>query len=59
MGSTSTPTTRARNARAMRAYEKVGFVREGILRESFYRNVVCHDTIVMSVLESEWRGACD
>jgi RimJ/RimL family protein N-acetyltransferase len=47
------------NARAMRAYEKVGFVREGILRESFYRNGVYHDTIVMSVLESEWRGACD
>jgi len=44
------------NARAIRAYEKVGFVREGTLRESYYRNGAYHDTIVMSVLEPEWRG---
>jgi RimJ/RimL family protein N-acetyltransferase len=43
------------NPRAIRAYEKAGFVREGTLRESYYRNGVYHDTIVMSVLESEWR----
>jgi RimJ/RimL family protein N-acetyltransferase len=42
------------NARALRAYEKAGFVREGVLRESYFRNGVYHDTIVMSVLESEW-----
>jgi len=46
------------NARAVRAYEKVGFRREGTLRESYYRNGVYHDTIVMSVLESEWRTSC-
>jgi len=45
------------NPRAIRAYEKAGFVREGTLRESYYRNGVYHDTIVMSVLESEWRDA--
>ena len=43
------------NARAIRAYKKAGFVREGTLRESYFRNGVYHDTIVMSVLESEWR----
>lgn len=42
------------NTRAIRAYEKAGFVREGTLRESYFRNGVYHDTIVMSVLESEW-----
>jgi RimJ/RimL family protein N-acetyltransferase len=45
------------NARAIRAYEKAGFIREGTLRESYYRNGVYHDTIVMSVLESEWRAS--
>ena len=44
------------NAHAIRAYEKAGFVREGILRESYFRHGVFHDTIVMSVLESEWRN---
>jgi diamine N-acetyltransferase len=42
------------NARAIRAYEKAGFVREGTLRESYFRNGVYQDTIMMSVLESEW-----
>jgi RimJ/RimL family protein N-acetyltransferase len=45
------------NARAIRAYEKAGFVREGTLRESYYRNGVYQDTIVMSVLRSEWSDA--
>lgn len=44
------------NARAICAYEKPGFVREGTLRESYFPNGVHHDTIVMSVLESEWRN---
>lgn len=44
------------NPRALRAYEKAGFVREGVLRESYFRNGVYHDTIVMAVLESEWRN---
>lgn len=44
------------NPRAIRAYEKAGFVREGTMRESYYRNSVYHDTIVMSVLESEWKA---
>ena len=44
------------NARAIRAYEKAGFVREGTLRESYLRHGVYHDTIVMSMLKSEWCG---
>ncbi len=45
------------NERAIRAYEKTGFVREGTLREAYYRHGAFHDTIVMSVLESEWSGS--
>jgi RimJ/RimL family protein N-acetyltransferase len=48
----------AHNARAIRAYEKAGFVREGVLRESYFRSDSFHDTILMSVLESEWRKTC-
>jgi RimJ/RimL family protein N-acetyltransferase len=44
------------NPRAIRAYEKAGFVREGTLRESYFRHGQFHDTIVMSILESEWSG---
>ena len=44
------------NQRAQRAYAKLGFIKEGVLRESYYRGGVFHDTIVMSILQSEWRG---
>ncbi len=42
------------NPRAIRAYEKIGFVHEGRLRESHYTNGRFYDTLVMSVLRSEW-----
>ncbi len=42
------------NARALRAYEKAGFIHEGTLRESYFRHGTFHDTIVMSILASEW-----
>mgnify|MGYP001025961013 CR=1 FL=1 len=42
------------NDRALRVYEKLGFVREGTLRESYFRNARFHDTLVMSILEDEW-----
>ena len=45
----------ADNVRAVRSYEKVGFVREGVRRQFVYRNGKYHDTIVMSVLRAEWR----
>ncbi len=47
------------NAHALRAYEKVGFVREGTQREAYFRNGAFHDIYVMSVLESEWREGRD
>jgi diamine N-acetyltransferase len=42
------------NPRAIRAYEKVGFVHEGRLRQSTYRNGRYVDLLLMSVLRSEW-----
>ena len=44
------------NQRAIASYEKCGFKREGVLRsERFYRGRY-HDTIVMGILESEYRA---
>jgi RimJ/RimL family protein N-acetyltransferase len=42
------------NARAIRAYEKTGFIGEGTLRQDAYRKGRFWDTIVMSILRSEW-----
>lgn len=43
------------NARAIKAYEKLGFIQEGIQREVLYYNHQYHDSITMSILESEFR----
>jgi UDP-4-amino-4,6-dideoxy-N-acetyl-beta-L-altrosamine N-acetyltransferase len=43
------------NARAIRAYEKVGFRQEGVFREHIYRNGQYHDVYCMGILEDEWR----
>jgi UDP-4-amino-4,6-dideoxy-N-acetyl-beta-L-altrosamine N-acetyltransferase len=43
------------NTRAIRAYEKVGFKREGIFREHMFRNGKYYDVHYMGVLENEWR----
>ena len=42
------------NPRAIRAYEKCGFVHEGKQRQSVYRNGRYIDTFFMSILRSEW-----
>jgi diamine N-acetyltransferase len=42
------------NPRAIRAYEKVGFVKEGSMREARYHNGVYIDVLLMSILRSEW-----
>jgi len=47
----------ADNERAIRAYEKVGFRREGVLRDAYYRHGRYHDTLIMAVLASEWPPA--
>ncbi len=44
------------NARAIRAYEKVGFSREGLLRQDAFRDGRYGNTVVMGILRSEWRA---
>ncbi|NUU77133.1 GNAT family N-acetyltransferase [Paenibacillus xylanilyticus] len=43
------------NERAIRAYEKLGFQREGTRRDALYYNHRYHDAILMSMLEHEFR----
>ena len=45
-----------RNTRGIRAYQKVGFRREGLLRESRYADGRYHNTLLMAVLRGEWRA---
>lgn len=42
------------NAGAVRCYEKVGFVREGVLRHETYRNRRYYDALRMSILRDEY-----
>jgi RimJ/RimL family protein N-acetyltransferase len=42
------------NVRAVRSYEKAGFVLEGRLREAVYKFGKYEDVLVMGVLRSEW-----
>ncbi|MDO8615175.1 MAG: GNAT family protein [Dehalococcoidia bacterium] len=49
-------TTDERNGRAIRCYEKCGFVREGLLREHRLMDGKYGNTIFMSVLKKEWRA---
>jgi RimJ/RimL family protein N-acetyltransferase len=44
------------NQRAIASYEKCGFKREGVLREEHFARGGYHDTIVMGILESEYRA---
>jgi RimJ/RimL family protein N-acetyltransferase len=45
------------NERAIRSYQKVGFVIEGSAREAIWRDARWWDEIHMSILEPEWRSA--
>lgn len=42
------------NPRAIHVYEKIGFQREGIQRDSLYIEGAFHDLIMMSILENEF-----
>jgi len=42
------------NLRAIRCYEKAGFVVEGRMRDANYSEGVYRDIIIMSVIRSEW-----
>ncbi len=44
------------NPRARRAYEKAGYVHEGILRQDEFRDGKYVDVHVMSVLSDEWKN---
>jgi len=44
------------NAGAVRCYEKAGFVREGVLRDDLYRNGRYYDSILMSILRTEYEA---
>jgi RimJ/RimL family protein N-acetyltransferase len=43
------------NARAQRAYEKCGFVREGLMRQSDWVDGRWVDTVIYGILEHEFR----
>lgn len=42
------------NPRAIHVYEKLGFKREGVLRDALYYDGKYHDEIIMSILAHEW-----
>lgn len=42
------------NERAVKSYEKCGFVKEGVLRQEMYRDGKYHDEYVMGVLRDEY-----
>ena len=44
------------NERAIHAYEKIGFVHEGRLRQATYYQGAYHDLLMMSVLRHEWNS---
>jgi len=48
-------TTDEANARAIRCYEKVGFVREGLLRQHRIVGGKADNTVIMGLLRDEWR----
>jgi RimJ/RimL family protein N-acetyltransferase len=43
------------NPRAIRCYEKVGFVHEGRLRQAIFKDGEYQDILMMSVLRNEWK----
>jgi RimJ/RimL family protein N-acetyltransferase len=49
----------ANNPRAIKAYEKAGYVREGIQRQAMFQDGQYLDVIVMSVLRPEWEAQMD
>lgn len=44
----------ADNERAIRAYERAGFVREGLMREHSRIGGQCKDAVLMAVLRRDW-----
>jgi len=44
----------AENAPAIKIYERVGFIKEGVLRQAMFRNGNYVDFWVMGILKSDW-----
>lgn len=44
------------NLRGIRAYKKVGFVKEGTLRQSLFYNDTYSDEIIMAILKSDYKN---
>lgn len=49
-------TCAAYNERGLRAYRRTGFREDGRLRDDRFLDGRYHDTMVMSILEAEWRA---
>jgi RimJ/RimL family protein N-acetyltransferase len=49
----------ADNTRGIRAYEKAGFVREGCIRQAYFRNGRYHDELFYGILREEWKGTAE
>jgi RimJ/RimL family protein N-acetyltransferase len=47
------------NPRAIRSYEHAGFIHEGRLRQAHFQNNEYIDSLLMSVLHSEWQEKLD
>jgi len=43
------------NPRAIRVYEKIGFIQEGVLRDALYWDGEYIDEVTMSILAHEWQ----
>jgi RimJ/RimL family protein N-acetyltransferase len=48
-------TVDADNPAGIRCYEKVGFSRDGVLRDEVFKNGVYVDRIIMSILRNEFK----
>jgi RimJ/RimL family protein N-acetyltransferase len=46
----------AHNERALRSYARIGFQREGVLRQAYYRKGKYEDGVLMSLLRAEWEA---
>ena len=43
------------NKRGIRAYEKVGFIKEGVLRQALFYNNQYSDEIIMSIIKDDYK----
>ncbi len=42
------------NARAIKSYQKCGFVKEGVMRQELFRDGQYYDIVAMGILRDEW-----